>query len=138
MSRFSGNLSAVTWLSTVQTLDVARLWITHLSLCLCNSRAQRKHDGTVAEGAAKLIWSKLSITRYYTMTRDYGIDTIPRSELKKCTVVLLRMRDGRTPTCTLSICTHQIIFLGMIRQAYFIEVSTIIIMPCWQYSHAGT
>ena len=81
MSRFSGNISAVTWLShpvrkpsgstgtrkiflvpvllegfrtgwlrTVQTLDVARLWITHLSLCLCNSRAQRKHDGTVVRG----------------------------------------------------------------------------------------
>ena len=70
MSRFSGNLSAVTWLSMVQTLDIVPLWITHLSLCLCNSRAQRKHDGTVAQGAAKLIWSKLSITRYYTMTRD--------------------------------------------------------------------
>ena len=52
LSRFSGNISAVTWLSTVQTLDVARLWITHLSLCLCNSRAQRKHDGTVNEGTA--------------------------------------------------------------------------------------
>ena len=73
MSRFSGNLTAVSWRSTVRTLDVARLWITHLSLCLCNSRAQRKHDGTVAEGAAKLIWSKLSITRYYTMTRDYSV-----------------------------------------------------------------
>ena len=52
LSRFSGNISAVTWLSTVQTLDVARLWITHLSLCLCNSRAQRKHDGTANEGTA--------------------------------------------------------------------------------------